>query len=375
MVFWRKKKQPLQEKELLAALDSVHDPLQNRGLIAQEAVKDVQVNGRHVKVQLVFPRALGGAADTLRQNCEKALRDMGAKQVSVSIGVEPKQAGAVARAIPGVKAVLAVASGKGGVGKTSVATNLALALAERGLATGLLDCDIYGPNIATAFDHYQQPSLSHDRKIVPIEHGRLALMSMGFLTEPESPVVWRGPMLHKMILQFLDQVDWQARDVLVLDLPPGTGDVQLSLTQRTPLTAALLVTTPQQIAAQDAHKAASMFEQVQVPVLGLVENMAYYLCKQCDKRHNLFGHGGGQALSQALDVPLLAQLPFDPDLAGGKRGKPYLLRQQNTPLAAAYHQLAERVEAGLAALPKGTPTPQGGTRANWAKPGQGAWHV
>src|ERR1700682_1674506 len=224
--------------------------------------------------------------------------------------------------IPGVQNLIAVGSGKGGVGKTTVAVNLAVALAALGHRVGLMDADVYGPNVPMMMGINKTP-MAYGERIQPLENFGVKLMSMGFLNPGDRPLVWRGPMLHSVIQQFLRGVDWGELDYLIIDLPPGTGDVQLSLIQTAPLTGAIVVTTPSDVSLEDARKAILMFQQVRVPVLGLVENMSYLLCPHCNERINVFSHGGGLRTAKQMDVHFLGELPLDPQIRiGGDCGQP-----------------------------------------------------
>jgi ATP-binding protein involved in chromosome partitioning len=229
--------------------------------------------------------------------------------------------------IPGVKNLIAVGSGKGGVGKTTVSVNLAVALASLNHKVGLMDADVYGPNVPLMMGINQPPEARGER-IQPLEKYGVRLMSMGFLSPGDRPLVWRGPMLHSVIQQFLRGVDWGELDYLIIDLPPGTGDVQLSLIQSAPVTGAIVVTTPSDVSLEDARKAVHMFHQVKVPILGIVENMSYLMCPHCNERIDVFSHGGGRRTAEAMQVHFLAELPLDPQVRiGGDSGNPIALRK------------------------------------------------
>ena len=253
------------------------------------------------------------------------------------------------QSIPGVKQVIAVSSGKGGVGKSTVAVNLACALAQQGLRVGLLDADIYGPNAPTMLgvaDRTPEVQGSGgEQRMTPIDSCGIAMVSMGLLIDADQPVIWRGPMLNGIIRQFLYQVSWGERDVLVVDLPPGTGDAQLSLAQAVPMAGVVIVTTPQQVALQDARRGLAMFRQMSIPVLGVVENMSAFIPPdQPDKRYALFGEGGGQSLADEFDTPLLAQIPLEmPVLSGGDQGRPIVISQPDSASAGSIRSLAGRV--------------------------------
>lgn len=245
--------------------------------------------------------------------------------------------------IAGVKNLIAVGSGKGGVGKTTVAVNLAIALARLGHKTGLLDADVYGPNVPLMMGTNQAPQAIGER-IQPLQNYGVKLMSMGFLSPGDKPLVWRGPMLHSVIQQFLRGVDWGDLDYLVIDLPPGTGDVQLSLIQTAPVTGAVVVTTPSDVALEDARKAVKMFEQVKVPILGMVENMSYLTCPHCDERIDVFSTGGGRRTATAMGVNFLGALPLDPHVRiGGDTGKPIATFGPDDKRAKGYYEIAELV--------------------------------
>lgn len=228
--------------------------------------------------------------------------------------------------IPGVKNLIAVGSGKGGVGKTTVSVNLAVGLASLGYKTGLMDADVYGPNVPLMMGINRTPMALGER-IQPLEQYGVQLMSMGFLNPGDKPLVWRGPMLHSVIQQFLRGVDWGTLDFLIIDLPPGTGDVQLSLIQTAPITGAIVVTTPSDVSLEDARKAIHMFHQVKVPILGIVENMSWLICPHCSERVDVFSYGGGRRTAEQMQVHFLAELPLDPKVRiGGDTGKPIVLR-------------------------------------------------
>ncbi len=248
--------------------------------------------------------------------------------------------------VPGVKNVILVMSGKGGVGKSTVAANLALALSRMGTRVGLLDADIYGPSIPTMLGITGRP-VSDGKKIVPLQRFGVKLMSIGFLLENErAAVVWRGPMLHGALMQFIRDVDWGDLDYLLLDLPPGTGDVALTLAQSLSTNGAVIVTTPQEVALQDVYKSVSMAQKVGIPVLGVVENQSYFVCDGCDKRHELYGSGGGQKVAEMAEAPLLGQLPVDPSVRQwGDAGTPVVQAAPGSAIARAFVEVAEKLAA------------------------------
>ena len=254
------------------------------------------------------------------------------------------------QSIPGIKDMVAVSSGKGGVGKSTICANLALALAQRGLAVGLLDTDIYGPNIPGMLSVKDRPVTSPENgRILPLESHGLKTISMGLLIDAGTPVIWRGPMLAKIMNQFLFQVEWGTLDVLLLDLPPGTGDVQITLTQSAPLSGALIVTTPSQLALEDVHRGVQMFRQSEVPILGLVENMGDFVCDNCNKSSTPFDAGGGRRTAEHFSIPFLGQIPLDPQLRiCADSGTPAVVAAPQSPSALALQEVAEQIPGLLA---------------------------
>lgn len=253
-------------------------------------------------------------------------------------------------AIPGVKNLIAVASGKGGVGKTTVAVNLAIALRKMGASVGLMDADVYGPNVPLMLNTTEQPRAISEREILPVEAYGLKTISMGLLAPGDRPMIWRGPMLHSVIQQFLRSVQWGELDYLVVDLPPGTGDVQLSLVQSVPVTGAVVVTTPSQVALADVRKAIEMFRQVNIPVLGIVENMSYFACPHCQGKIDVFGAGEGRKMAETFGVPLLGEIEIEPQIRiGGDSGKPVASQAApddvRTPGAKSIYAMARAVAA------------------------------
>jgi ATP-binding protein involved in chromosome partitioning len=250
-------------------------------------------------------------------------------------------------AYPHLGNIVAISSGKGGVGKSTVAANLAIALAQQGARVGLMDADIYGPNIPRMMGVNAPPPVENE-KIIPLQAYGVKIMSLGFMIERDQPAIWRGPIIMKIITQFLRDVQWGELDYFLVDMPPGTGDAQLSLVQATMVHGAIIVTTPQEVASGDALRGAKMFQRVAVPVLGVVENMSYFICPHCEHKHRIFGEGGGKNLADELDVPLLGEIPFFSGvLSGGDRGEPIVVSDPETPAAKALYDLAGRLTAVL----------------------------
>lgn len=340
---------------VMEALRHVQEPELHKDIVTLNMVKDVAVKGSTVSLTFV----LTTPACPLKKEIENSIRQEllkleGVQEVQVRTESSvPKSRDMQGRAgIPGVKNIVAVASGKGGVGKTTVAVNLAVALQRLGAEVGLMDADVYGPNVPRMMGVHDNPRAVGDR-IQPLQGYGIRLMSMGFLNPGDRPLIWRGPMLHSVMQQFLRNVDWGELDYLILDLPPGTGDVQLSLTQTVPLSGGVVVTTPSDVALEDARKAIEMFREVKVEVLGIIENMSYFLCPHCSERIEIFSHGGGKKTSEDFGVPFLGEIPLDPEVrAGGDYGSPVAARGPESPQARAFYEIAQRVAArvSIAAL-------------------------
>jgi ATP-binding protein involved in chromosome partitioning len=340
-----------QEQAILDALRTVQDPDLRKDIVTLNFVKDLKVNDGVVSftIELTTP-ACPVKKDMEQWAREAVLKVNGVRdvQIQMTAAVSKGQIAQDKQSIEGVKNIVAVGSGKGGVGKTTITVNLAVALAQAGAKVGLMDADIYGPNVPLMMGIAGRPHAFGDR-IQTLSNYGVRVMSMGFLTEnDDTPIIWRGPMLHSVVQQFLNQVDWGELDYLFIDLPPGTGDVQLSLTQTVPLTGAIVVSTPQDIALQDARKAIMMFRQVRVEVLGIVENMSYFQCPKCNERTPIFSHGGGEATAIRYEVPFLGEVPLNVSLReGGDSGKPIVAGDPDSPVARAFVQIAEKVAAQI----------------------------
>jgi ATP-binding protein involved in chromosome partitioning len=332
---------------ILAALSQVQDPDLHRDLVTLGMIEDLEVADGRVAFTLVLTTSACPLKDRIEGDCRRAVLAVpGVREVEIKTTSRVRKSrdpGADRKALEGVANVLAIGSGKGGVGKSTVAANLAVALAGTGARVGLLDGDIYGPNLPRMLGVRKQPS-QRNGKILPVEAWGLSFMSMGLLVDQGEAVVWRGPMLHGAIKSFLHDVDWGALDYLLVDLPPGTGDVQLSLIQQTFVAGAVVVTTPSMVAIEDAIKAVSMFAKLQVPVLGVIENMSYFLCPNCDTRHPIFNSGETATHAAELGLPFLGSIPLHPLVrAGGDQGRPAVLAEPDSEYARALREIAGRL--------------------------------
>jgi ATP-binding protein involved in chromosome partitioning len=345
----------LTEAQVLESLKSVRYPGFSRDIVSFGLVKGIRIEGDWVTVQMSLATADPKVPQAIKEDSERALRALpGVAAARVLIDIQaPAQgsqpgAATAATQIEGVRHVVAVASGKGGVGKSTVAANLAVALELTGARVGLCDCDMYGPSIGLMFSVNDRPIATEQNVIIPITRYGVKLMSMGFLLDDDAPAILRGPMVTRYTQQFLRQVDWGGLDFLILDLPPGTGDIQLTIVQTVALAGALIVTTPQEVALIDARKAASMFNRVNVPVLGLVENMSYFVCPKDNTRYDIFGRGGGEKEARRLGVPLLGQVPIDiPTRECGDRGKPIAIAEKKNPASLVFAQVARKLRESL----------------------------
>jgi len=336
-------------EQIRDALKGVKYPGFNRDIVSFGLVKDVRVRGNDVEVHIALATADPKIPEAIHQAAMAALRGLpGVSSAEVKIEVQappsaPAAASGPAR-IDGVRHIIAIASGKGGVGKSTVATNLAVALQRSGARVGLCDCDLYGPSIALMFGSSERPTADDENRIIPVERYGVKLMSMGFLLDDDSPAVLRGPMVTRYTQQFLRQVAWGDLDYLLLDLPPGTGDIQLTIVQTVALSGTIIVTTPQEVALLDARKASRMFAKTNVPVLGIVENMSYFQCPSDGVQYDLFGRGGGSREAQRLGVPLLGEIPIEIALReGGDLGRPATEFAPDTVSGMAFAQIAQLV--------------------------------
>ena len=342
------------ESDILNALRAVRDPDLHQDIVALGFVKDLKVCGGNVAFQIELTTPACPVKDLMRSQAERAVGAVpGVAKVTVEMTARVTASRPVLGdkgMIPGVKNVIAVSSGKGGVGKSTVAVNLACALRRTGARVGILDADVYGPNVPLMLGAKGQPEVVN-KKIVPFERHGLQVMSMALLVAEDQPVIWRGPMLHSAVRQFLFDVAWTDLDYLVVDLPPGTGDAQLSLSQQAHLMGAVIVTTPQDVSVLDVKKAIRMFQTVNVPILGIVENMAWFTPPGHTERYYLFGQGGGQKIEKEFGVPLLGQIPLEiPVREGGDNGVPITVAHPESAAARAMAEIAGKVAQRVSIL-------------------------
>ncbi len=367
--------------EVLKALDQIIDPVSGRSVVQEDIVQGLVIRDGHVGFAVEVDPKRGAAAEPLRKACEDAVTALpGVLSVTAVLtahqqpgqrpapprggahqhpapprGAAQQHAPPAPAGIPGVAAIIAVASGKGGVGKSTVAANLAVALGRLGLKVGLMDADIYGPSVPRLFDIREKPK-STGKKIIPIEKYGIRIMSLGFLIREDEAVVWRGPMVQSALTQMLGDTNWAPLDILVLDMPPGTGDAQLTITQRVPLRGAVIVSTPQDIALIDARKGIAMFEKTKVPVLGIVENMSTFVCPNCGHESHIFGHGGARAEAKKLGVPFLGEIPLVPIIREtSDAGIPIVVKAPHSKEAEAFLAVASEVAAGVASAQRTPP--------------------
>src|SRR5436309_6591256 len=343
------------ESAVLDVLRTVKDTDLGKDIVSLGLIRDLHIHDADVSFTLAFTTQPAATKVTLHSGASKAVSQIpGVGRVQVKIGsaaagrsAQPPGPAAGAEFIPDVKHTIAVSSGKGGVGKSTIAVNLALALRQTGAQVGLVDVDVYGPDVPLMMGARGRPGM-FDNKIIPVEAHGIKIMSIGLLVAEREALVWRGPMIHSAVQQFLRDVMWGALEYLVFDMPPGTGDAQLSLSQVVPLTGVVMVTTPQDVALLDVRKALAMFRKLNVPILGIVENMSYFVAPDTGARYAIFGEGGGQRLVSEYNVPLLAQVPLDPETRlAGDEGTPITLRRPDSPQAKTFRELASAVRRAV----------------------------
>ena len=331
------------DADVLNALKAVQDPDLHRDIVSLGFVKDLKTSGGDVAFTIELTTPACPVKEQLKGEAEKRVRALsGVKTVSIQMTANVRgRPGPAAPILTGVKNLIAIASGKGGVGKSTTTTNLAAALARAGASVGILDADVYGPSIPTMFGATERPAMNDKQQMIPLQRQGIKLMSMGFLADASTPVIWRGPIATQLIRQFLGSVDWGILDYLLVDLPPGTGDVQLTLVQTAPLTGAVIVMTPQEVALGVAKRGLKLFQQTNVPILGVVENMSGFECPKCGETTAIFKQGGGKAAAKELGLPFLGSVPLDPEtVLGGDAGEPVVTRSPEAPAARAFRQVA-----------------------------------
>lgn len=337
--------------QIQTKLKSVLYPGFGRDIVSFGMVKDIAISGDLVTVSLKVTTKDEDVKTQIFEDVVDAclaigvgrveLNDLAPSEHSHLGGPAPKPEGFTQEPIPGVKRVVAIASGKGGVGKSMVTVNFAQALAMQGQRVGILDADVYGPSIPTMFGCTEKPTADAQDRLVPVEVGAIKLMSLGFIMDDDTPAIWRGPMVMQVLAQFLHQVAWGELDTLVIDLPPGTGDAQLTIVQQVPLAGGIIVTTPQEVALADVRRGIRMFREVEVPVLGIIENMSYYQCPDCDRIDEIFSRGGGQRAAERYGVPFLGELPLDTRIRkASDEGVPFVVRHPETESAKAFFRIA-----------------------------------
>jgi ATPases involved in chromosome partitioning len=337
----------ISEQTILDSLKQIVDPDLRKDIVTLGFVRDLKIDGGDVSFRIVLTTPACPVKEQMEAEATEIVNALdGVTSVSVTMDAEVPQGRGIANniALPGVKNIIAVSSGKGGVGKSTVAVNLAVSLAQNGAKVGLMDADVYGPNVPLMLGVGSIQPAVEDAKLIPIEAHNIKIISMAVLVPPDKPMILRGPMLHGVVRQFLTDVKWGELDYLIVDMPPGTGDVQLSLAQLVPVQGAVLVTTPQEVSLSDVRRAVKMFEQVAVPVLGVIENMSYFIAPDTGNRYNIFGTGGGQKLADEYGLNFLGQVPLGMEVReGGDSGVPVVVSAPDSPQSQAFRKVAEEV--------------------------------
>ena len=340
------------EQQVQAALKELTDPNTGKDYVTGKEAKNIKIDGDNVSLDILLGYPARTQIEPIRKQVVaklKTIPGMGSVTANVTMKIVSHAVQRGVKLVPGVKNIIAVASGKGGVGKSTTAVNLALALAAEGVSVGMLDADIYGPSQPTMLGITGRPESKDGKRLEPMEGHGIQAMSIGFLIDVETPMVWRGPMVTQALEQLLNETNWRDIDYLVVDLPPGTGDIQLTLAQRVPVTGAVIVTTPQDIALMDARKGLKMFEKVNIPILGVVENMSLHICSKCGHAENIFGSGGGDRMSKDYGIDLLGSLPLDIRIREqADSGKPTVVADPDGQVAEIYRQIARKVAIKIA---------------------------
>jgi ATP-binding protein involved in chromosome partitioning len=343
---------PLSDADVTACLKGVVDPNTGKDLVTGKAVKNVRVDGGQIAIDIQLGYPAKSQHETIRKLVQNAVAALpGAGRVTVTVGhkIVSHAVQRGVKLVPGVKNIVAVASGKGGVGKSTTAVNLALALAAEGASVGVLDADIYGPSQPMMLGIAGRPESKDGKTLEPLEAYGVQAMSIGFLIDADTPMVWRGPMVTQALEQLLKDTNWREIDYLIVDLPPGTGDIQLTLSQKVPVTGAVIVTTPQDIALIDARKGLKMFEKVGVPIVGVVENMSIHICSNCGRAEHIFGEGGAERMCREYNVPFLGALPLDIRIREqADSGRPTVVADPDGPTAQIYKEIARKVAVSVA---------------------------
>ena len=341
---------PLNRERITRVLKNVNYPGFNRDIISFGLLKDIVVEGSKVTLSIVLPKPDPDVQSAIEEEVRKAVFAIpGVEDISLKIAARQQKqisgdAGGEKSKLPDIKYYIAVASGKGGVGKSTIATNLSLAISKKRENVGLMDADIWGPSAPLMMGIKEKPRATSDDKIIPIEKFGLKVMSIGFLVNEEDAVIWRGPMVHGAIKQFIEDVEWSGTDYLVIDLPPGTGDAQLSIAQSAPVSGGVIVTTPQDVALVDVRRGILMFNKLNIPILGIVENMGYLDIPELEGKIDIFGRGGGRRMAERFEVPFLGEIPIDPRIRiGGDNGTPIVESHPQSAASKAFFEIADRI--------------------------------
>jgi len=336
------------KEQVLSALRNVQDPDLHKDIVTLGFVKAVEIEGGEVDFTVELTTPACPVKDQMKAEAEAlvaGLPGVTAARAKMTANVSTR-GGFGRQQIPGIRNIVAVGAGKGGVGKSTTSVNLAVALATKGARVGLLDGDVYGPNVPQMLGCTASPAVDAEKRIVPPEAHGIKVISMGMLVPADQPIIWRGPMLHGAVQQFMRDVAWGELDYLIVDLPPGTGDVALSMAQSVPMAGAVVVTTPQGVSVSDVTKAVGMFRQLNIPVLGVIENMSYFVCGHCQERTEIFGNGGGRKMAEAMQIPFLGEVPIDTRVrSGGDEGLPIVAAAPDAPAAQAFASVASQVAA------------------------------